>query len=162
MQAFRFSEDEEDTVSAFLVPQEPNYEHIHPALRPPHADIGLALSSPTPRKTSPIVSVSTCSPSYNEDAAPAPSVPGPLRKKTSLLSVARPGTTTSPTIGLSYNDVAATAPACQERSPRRGASLRRPLDTSPGVCAAIKEAEKRAKAEKNKQRMSVLRRFYAF
>ncbi|KAG9202084.1 hypothetical protein G6514_004752 [Epicoccum nigrum] len=162
MQAFRFSEEEEDTVSAFLVPQEPNYEHIHPALRPPHADIGLALSSPTPLKTSPIVSVSTCSPSYNEDAAPAPSVPGPLRKKTSLLSVARPGTTTSPTIGLSYNDVAATAPACQERSPRRGASLRRPLDTSPGVCAAIKEAEKRAKAEKNKHRMSVLRRFYAF
>jgi hypothetical protein len=164
MQAFRFSEDDEDTVSAFLVPQEPNYEHIHPALRPPHADIGLALSSPTSLKHNPTVSVSTRSSSYIEDAAPAPSVPGPLRKKTSLLSVvARPGTTTSPTIGLSYNDVApTTTPACNERSPRRGASLRRPLDTSPAMCAATKEAEKRAKVEKNKNRMSMLRRFYAF
>ena len=161
MQAFRFSEDDEDTVSAFLVPQEPNYEHIHPALRPPHADIGLAVSSPTSLKPSPIISVSTRSLSYHEDAAPAPSVPGPLRKKTSLLSVARPGTTTSPTIGLSYNDVA-TTPACQEGSPRRGASLRRPLDTPPAMCAAMKEADKRAKVEKNKNRMSVLRRFYAF
>ncbi|KAF3000719.1 hypothetical protein E8E13_003196 [Curvularia kusanoi] len=165
MQAFRF--EEEDDVAdaqfrAYSVPQAVSYEHIHPAFRPPHADIGVALSDTSSALPSPTISMTNRS-SYM-DSAPAPTI---ARKPSFSPQSATPSRPSTSTIGLNYNDITVTKlsypePSPAAKAPKRSSSFRLPMSTAPSVCAEAKEAEKRAKAERTKNRMSVLKRFYAF
>lgn len=131
MQAFRFDDD---------APQTPNYDHIHPAFRPPTADttIGLALSPQVSPPLSPSINLQS---SYFDPVLAAP-------KNTPSHSLSRSSE-------LTYADLPIS------KIPSRRASHREHgLFTT--ISSSSKEAEKRASSERTKNRMSILKKFYAF
>lgn len=133
MQAFRFEDD---------VPETNNFDHIHPAFRPPTADttIGMALSPPISPPLSPGTNSQS---SYFE---PFPAVP----KNTPSHSMTR-----STNSDLTYADLPISKAPSRSKSHREHG-----LFTS--ISSSSKEPEKRASAERIKNRMSILKRFYAF
>lgn len=134
MQAFRFDDES---------PQTPNYDHIHPAFRPPNADttIGMALS---PSVSPPLSPSTNLWASYFDDA---PEVP----KHTPS-----PPTTRVVTSDLTYADLPVSKVLKRSTSHREQHGLFTTI-TSPS-----KDVEKRASAERTKNRLSILKRFYAF
>ena len=132
MQAFRFDDDVPATAT--------NFDHIHPAFRPPTVDttIGVALSPSISPPLSPSINLQS---RYFE---PAPAVP----KNTPSHIMTRSS-------DLTYADL-----------PISNVSSRRASHREHGFVTTIpfssKDAEKRASTERTKNRMSILKRFYAF
>lgn len=162
MQAFRFTDDSVDQVIDESEPSDPtppatDYTHIHPAFRPPHVfdtAIGVALS-PT---NSPLPSPSSLKRSSfieSPTAKTTTSTSTTTTVTTTPIIPARPSSS-SLTKGLSYVDIPVT------KLPRRSSSFRAPQGLFTTVSSSAKEAEKRASAERTKNRLSVLKRFYAF
>ncbi|KAF3040290.1 hypothetical protein E8E12_006137 [Didymella heteroderae] len=134
MQAFRFEDDPPATPPAL------DYSHIHPAFRPQTADnlIGVALSPPISPQLSPNID---SQPSYF-DSAP---------KNTPSHSMTR-----STASERTYTDLSIST------LPKRSASHREQHGLFTTITSSSKDAEKRASAERIKNRMSILKRFYAF
>jgi hypothetical protein len=132
MQAFRFDDDAPATAT--------NFDHIHPAFRPPTADttIGVALSPSISPPLSPSINLQS---SYFD---PAPAVPN----NTPSHSMTRSS-------DLTYADL-----------PISNVPNRRANHREHGIVTTIpsssKDAEKCASNEKTKNRMSILKRFYVF
>lgn len=137
MQAFRF-EDESP-----VTPPATDYSHIHPAFRPQVSDnlIGVALSPPMSPQQSPSIIEQT---SYFEPASPVP-------KSTPSHAMSR---STAPE--RTYADIPIS------KVPQRSSSVREQHGLFTTISTSSKDAEKCARAEKTKNRMSILKRFYAF
>lgn len=133
MQAFCFEHD---------IPRSNNYDHIHPALRPPNADttIGMALSPSTSPPLSPSVDLK----SYFAASPVAP-------KDTPAHSV-----TCSIDSNLTYADLPSSKRLSRSQSYRENGIFTKISSLS------SKDPEKRASAERAPSRMSILKRFYAF
>ncbi|XPS71501.1 hypothetical protein M3J07_003680 [Ascochyta lentis] len=133
MQAFCFNNES---------PQSNNYDHIHPAFRPPTADttIGMALSPPTSPPLSPSFNLM----SYYEAS---PVVP----KDTPSHSTTRSADST-----LTYADLPVSKALSRSKSHRENGIFTTISSSS------SKNSEKRASAERTRSRMSILKRFYAF
>ena len=134
MQAFHFDDN---------TPQTTNYDHIHPAFRPPNADttIGMALSPPISPPLSPSINLQS---SFFD---PSPMV----QKNTPSHSMTR-----STNSDLTYADLPISKVLKRSISHREH-GLFTTISSS-----SSKDAEKRVSAERTKNRMSVLKRFYAF
>lgn len=134
MQAFRFDDEAAQT---------PNYDDVHPAFRPPNADttIGMALSTSASPPLSPSTNLWA---SYFDDT---PEVP--------QNTPSHPATRTI-TSDLTYADLPIS------KILRRSTSLREQHGLFTTISSTGKDAEKRASAERTKNRLSILKRFYAF
>jgi hypothetical protein len=137
MQAFRFEDDAPQT------PPAADYSHIHPAFRPQVSDnlIGVALSPPMSPQPSPSIDLQF---SYFD---PSPSAP----KNTHSHSMTR-----STVSERTYADLPVS------KMPKRSASHREQHGLFTTISSSSKDAEKRASVERTKNRMSILKRFYAF
>ena len=130
IQAFCFDDD---------VPQTPNYDHIHPAFRPPNVDttIGVALSSSVSPPVSPNVNLQSCF----DISSVAP-------RKIPLHTTIRP-TKSNPT---NTSMPLSKAPLC-DRKPRGNGTT---------TTISSKNPEKHSGIERSRNRMSILKRLYAF
>lgn len=140
MQAFRFEDD---------TPQTPNYDDIHPAFRPPNAEttIGMALSSTV---SPPVTPSENLWASYYDDCVELPKAdPAPQNTPSHTLNRAV-------TSDLTYADLPIS------RVLKRSASKREQHGLFTTITSTAKDAEKRASADRVKNRMSILKRFYAF
>lgn len=137
MQAFRFDDDAPQT------PPATDFSHIHPAFRPPTSDttIGMALSPPMSPPLSPSINLQS---SYFDAAPAAP-------RNTPTHSMTR-----STASELTYADLPIS------KVPKRSASHREQHGLFTTITSSSKDMEKRASAERTKNRMSILKRFYAF
>jgi hypothetical protein len=137
MQAFRFDDDAPQT------PPATDYSHIHPAFRPQALDttIGMALSPSMSPQLSPSINLQS---SYFDPSSSAP-------KNTPSHSMTR-----SIAPDFTYADL------CISRVPKRSASHREQQGLSTSITTSSKDTEKRASAERTKNRMSILKRLYAF
>ncbi|KAJ4985288.1 hypothetical protein SVAN01_09233 [Stagonosporopsis vannaccii] len=134
MQAFRFDDE---------TPQAPNYDDVHPAFRPPNADttIGMALS---PSASPPVSPITNLWASYFDDA---PEIPQDTPSHTMTRTI---------TSDLTYADLPIS------KVIKRSASHREQHGLFTTISSSGKDAEKRASAERTKNRLSILKRFYAF
>ncbi|KAF3039090.1 hypothetical protein E8E11_000263 [Didymella keratinophila] len=137
MQAFRFEDDSPVTPPAV------DYSHIHPAFRPQISEnlIGVALSPPMSPQPSPSIDLQSL---YFEPSLSAP-------KNTLCHSMSR-----STASERTYADLPIS------KVPKRSASHREQHGLFTTISSSSKDAEKRASAERTKNRMSILKRFYAF
>lgn len=136
MQAFRFDDDAPQTLPA------DDFSYIHPAFRPPTCEttIGMALSPPVSAPSSPSVSVQT---QYFD--------PSPSTSKTRSEF-----TTRSTSSDLTYADLSIS------KVPKRSSSHREQQGLFTTITSSSKDMEKRGSAERTKNRLSILKRFYAF
>ncbi|KZM19770.1 uncharacterized protein EKO05_0004179 [Ascochyta rabiei] len=134
MQAFCFDND---------LPQSNNYDHIHPAFRPPTADttIGMALSPPASPPLSPSVSLV----SYFDASPVSPN------------NTPSPSMTHSTDSNLTYADLSVSKALLRSKSHREN-GIFTTISSSP----SSNKPEKRASTERIRTRMSMLKRFYAF
>ncbi|KAH6620110.1 hypothetical protein C7974DRAFT_226455 [Boeremia exigua] len=136
MKAFRFDDEDE-------APQSTNYDHIHPALRPSCVDttIGMALSPNSSPPQSPTTNLWS---SYFDD-------PAEVTQNRPTQSMDR----------YSTSDLTYTDPIISKVL-KRSASHREQHGLFTKMASSTKNVEKHASAERTKNRMSMLKRFYAF
>ncbi|KAJ4340234.1 hypothetical protein N0V95_007554 [Ascochyta clinopodiicola] len=134
MQAFCFDND---------FPPSTNYDHIHPAFRPPNADttIGMALSPPASPPLSPSVNLT----SYFDASPVVPKI------------TPSPSTTGSTESNLTYADLSISKALSRSKSRRENGIL-----TTISSSSSSNDPEKRVSAERTRSRLSMLKRFYAF